>query len=207
MVLALKYVVVSLQRSGTFSTAKYLNWLGIPTIHWPTKHGGINLEDKVAGRESDRSHVTDALSPVLHEFEAVADVPCPVLYKELLIRYPHARFILVYRSAFDWVRSNRAHHLRFGTDLTPYERVVYWYYFDWRPMSLDELTDNQLIWMHAQHAADVIAFFQREASANLGVFDLYDRDVGPKIAKFLGVQTEIAFPHYNAGPELAYVPR
>jgi Sulfotransferase domain len=203
----MKYVVVSLHRCGTLSTANYLNWLGIPAVHWPTEHEGVNLEDKIVGRETDHAHVIDVLSPILQGFEAVADVPFPVLYRELFASHPHARFILLYRNAFDWVRSNRAFHQRRGTNLRPYERVMYWHYFSWHPHSLDELTDSQLMWMHAQHTADVIGFFNGQAPTHLGVFDLNDRDVGPKLAKFLGVQSELVFPQYNAGPDLEYIAR
>jgi hypothetical protein len=197
---SVKYFVLSLHRSGTVSTANYLNWLGIPTRHWPTEHRGINLEKKVVGRETDLAYVTDVISPVLQDFQAIADVPIPVLYKELLTRYPSARFILIYRNAFDWVRSVRAHHryaYEQAGDFEPYPRVLYWHYFDWQPRSFAALTDAQLIWMHSQHTADVLAFFSRQAPTNLGVFDLYDADIGSKIAAFVGVQTQLAFPRCN----------
>jgi hypothetical protein len=203
----MRYVVVSLHRCGTLSTTNFLNWLGIPAIHWATEYGGVNLENEIVGRETDRAYVTEVLTPLLQHFEAVADVPFPVLYREVFGGYPHARFILLYRNAFDWVHSNRAHHQRYGSGLTPYERVVYWHYFNECPRSLDELTDTQLIWMHARHTADVIAFFNREAPANLGVFNLYDHDLGRKMAEYLDIQSELAFPHYNAGPDLQYIAR
>lgn len=193
----MKCFVVSLHRSGTLSAINYLNWLGIPARHWPTEHDGVNLEDKIAGRETDHHYVIDVLSPVLESFRAVADVPIPVLYRELFTRYPQAQFILVYRSAFDWVRSIRAHHTHVG-DFRPFARVMYWEYFDWRPRSLNDLSDAELIWMHGQHTADVIAFFMREAPANLGVFDLYESDIGAKIAAFLGIKSDLTFPHFNS---------
>lgn len=195
----MKYFVVSLHRSGTLSTAHYLSQLGFRARHWPIEHNGTNLEDKVIGHEDDLAYVTDVLSPVLEDFEAIADVPIPVLYKELFTRYPHAQFILVYRNAFDWVRSIRAHYNKADVDCNfrPYVRVVYWKYFHWRPRRLDELTDASLIWMYSQHMADVIDFFIRTAPANLGVFDLCAADTGEKIAAFLDLQSHVPFPHFN----------
>jgi hypothetical protein len=194
-----KYFVISLHRSGTLSTAHYLSQLGLRARHWPIEHNGMNLEDKVIGREADLAYVIDVLSPVLEDFQAVADVPMPVLYRELFTRYPHARFIFAYRNAFDWVRSIRAHYNKAGKDrnFRPYARVVYWKYFHWRPQRLDELTDAQLMWMYSQHTADVIDFFIETAPANLGVFDLCAADVGEKIAVFVGIQSPVPFPHFN----------
>ena len=75
---------------------------------------GMNLEDMVIGRETDLTFVIDIISPVLENFQAVADVPMPV--QGAFPRYPHAQFILVYRSAFGWVRSIRAHYNKAGKD-------------------------------------------------------------------------------------------
>ena len=195
----MKYFVVSLHRSGTTSTAHYLSQLGFRARHWPTEHNGLNLENKVIGRETDLGHVIDVLGPVLEDFQAIADVPIPVLYRELFTRYPDAQFVFVYRNAFDWVRSIRAHYNKVGEDCNfrPYVRVVYWQYFHWRPRRLAELTDAQLLWMYSQHMADVIDFFRRTAPSNLGVFDLYAADTGEKIAAFVGLQSHVPFPHLN----------
>ena len=189
----MKYFVVSLHRCGTHSTASFLDGLGIPTRHWPVDHDGVDLQEMVRGRETDLAHVTKVLEPVIDRYQAVADVPIPVLYRELFARYAEAKFLLLYRDASDWLQSVRW-KLRRG-DFKPYVRTVYWTYFPWKPQRIDELTDAELTWMHGQHVADVKAFFRRVAPDKLGVFDLYATDTSQRVAALLGVESARPFPH------------
>ncbi|MGH7339429.1 MAG: sulfotransferase, partial [Candidatus Rokuibacteriota bacterium] len=140
----MKCFVLSLHRAGTRTTAAYLEALGVRTRHWPVDHDGADLQAKVLGHETDLEHVTSVLGPVLDRYDAVADVPIPVLYRQLLARYPEAKFLLLYRHAFDWLRSVRW-KLRRG-DFRPYVRTVYWTYFDHRPARVAELSDADLLW-------------------------------------------------------------
>ena len=194
----MKCFVISLHRCGTRSTASHLEALGFKTRHWPIDHEGTNLEQQIVGRETDLAHVADVLAPVLESYEAVADVPVPVLYRELVARYPEAKFLLVYRNAFDWAHSVRW-KLR-DADFAPYVRTVYWTYLDWRPRRIEQISDAQLIWMHGRHTADVIGFFQQAAPHKLGVFDLYASDTGQKIAGFLGIDSNRSLPHLFPRP-------
>lgn len=195
----MKYFVVSLHRSGTLSITKYFNSQGIRAKHWPVEHEGVDLETEVVGHETDHSHVVNVLSPVLESFDAFADVPIPVLYRELFSRYPHSKFIFLYRSAFDWMRSVREHYKKSGKnpEFRPFVRVVYWKYFDWRPRRLDQLSDAELIWMHGQHLADVISYFLVSAPKSLALFDLYSPDLNVRIQRFIGSKAPLPFPHLN----------
>jgi hypothetical protein len=193
-----KCFVLSLHRSGTRSTAAYLEALGVRTRHWPIEHEGVNLQDQIVGRETDLEHVAAALAPVLDSYDAVADVPIPVLYRQLLARYPEAKFLLLYRHAFDWLRSVRW-KLR-QRDFAPYVRTVYWTYFDRRPARIDELSDADLLWLHGRHLADVIEFFGQAGPEQLGVFDLYAPDSGPRLAAFLGIESRRPLPHLFPRP-------
>ena len=67
------------------------------------------MESKIEGREHDLEFIVDVLSSALDSYDSVTDVPLPVLYRQLHSRYPTARFILLLRNPFDWVRSVRRH--------------------------------------------------------------------------------------------------
>jgi len=188
----MKYFVVSLHRCGTHSTAAYLEELGIRTRHWPVDHDGVDLQEMVRDRETDLAHVTNVLAPVIDSYQAVADVPIPALYRELFARYPDAKFLLLHRDAGDWVQSVRW-KLRRGV-FQPYVRTLYWTYFPSRPQRIQELSDAELVWMHGQHMAEVTAFFSQVAPDQLGVFDLYAPDTGPRLAAFLGARSTRLFP-------------
>jgi hypothetical protein len=189
----MKCFVVSLHRCGTRSTAAFLADLGMRTRHWAVEHDGVDLQERIRGRETDIAHVTTVLEPVIESCDAVADVPIPVLYRELFARYPNAKFLLLYRDPSDWIQSVRW-KLRRG-DFQPYVRTQYWTYFERRPDRIGELTDAELAWMHERHRAEVTDYFSRVAPDQLGVFDLYAPDTSQQIASFLGVESVRPFPH------------
>lgn len=189
----LKCVVLSLHRSGTRSTAQFLSDLGLRTIHWPVYHQGQDLRAKIIGRETELEAVYEAISPILDDAEAIADVPIPVLYRQLYRSFPNAGFILVERDSAAWVRSVRTHlkDRKFG----PYERVVYWQFFGHRPKSARLLTDQDLLGMQARHRASVEGFFRKVAPDRLRCFQLEDDNAGGKIASFLGYERQGPLPH------------
>lgn len=149
------------------------------------------MESKILGREHDLEFVADMLTPALESYDAVTDVPIPVLYRQLFLRYPTAKFILLLRDPFDWLRSVRRHIGKRA--LLPYERVQYWHYLKERPMTLSEVDNQQLLRMNALHTADVIDFFQQRAPDKLGVFELRPES-GRAIAAFLGIDADAGLP-------------
>lgn len=185
-----KCFTLSLHRTGTRSMSEFLS-SSCSVLQYPVRHRGVNLETRILGREHDLDFVADVIGPALDSYDSVTDVPIPVLYRQLFRRYPAAKFILLLRSPFDWVRSVRRH---IGERVfLPYERVQYWHYLKWRPARLSEVDDHQLLLMNARHTADVITFFQQAAPDNLGVFEL-DSESGRSIAAFLGVGAGAALP-------------
>jgi len=189
----MKCFVLSLHRTGTTSTTQFLSSF-LSVIQNPTHHGDIDLQSKIVGREADLDFVAETLRPIFDAYDAVCDIPTPALYRQLLRRYPTAKFILLLRNPFDWVRSVRRHIG--GRALVPYERVQYWHYLPWKPMRLsDGVDDHQLLRMNTLHTAEIIEFFVRTAPANLGVFELGAEDTGRAIAAFLGVDSEAPLPH------------
>lgn len=188
--IGVKCFPVSLHRTGTRSMSTLLSQY-CSVLQYPVKYGGVDLESQLVGREQDLGFVTDLLSPALESYDSVTDVPVPVLYRQLLHRYPDAKFILLLRDPFDWVRSVRRHIGR--RKLLPCERVQYWHYLKWRPKTLSEVADKQLLCMHAQHTAEVIDFFEHTSVDSLGVFELRPES-GKAIAAFLNIDAGAALP-------------
>jgi hypothetical protein len=181
---------VGLHRSGTRSMSTLLSQY-CSVLQYPVRFGGVDLESQLAGREQDLDFVSDLLAPALESYDAVTDVPVPVLYSHLFHRYPTAKFVLLLRDPFDWVRSVRRHIGK--RMLLPCERVQYWHYLTWRPKALTEVADKQLLRMHAQHTADVIGFFGRTSADSLGVFELRPES-GQAIAAFLKLDADAVLP-------------
>jgi len=186
-----KCFVINLHRTGTRAMCTYLSSF-VSVLQYPTRHNGLDLESKIQGRETDLEFIAETLGSALEAYDSVADVPIPVIYRQLFQRYPTAKFILLLRNPFDWLRSVRRH----VKDRTfwPYERVQYWHYLHRRPTKLSEVDDQQLLRVYAQHTAEVIEFFAGAAPHNLGVFELGAENTGPAIATFLGLPTEAPLP-------------
>jgi hypothetical protein len=188
-----KYFIVSLHRSGTRSTTEFLTGAGFNAIHWPAEIGGVDYQQAVAGRETELEFVVDQLKPVIDASDSISDVPIPGVYEVLARRYADARFILCYRNAFDWVQSVRKHYVSKPV-FAPFVRVLYWRYFPWRPVGLQELSDDQLLWLHNRHTADVIQYFADEDRGRLGTFNLDGSSLSGELGRFIGVETASAFP-------------
>jgi hypothetical protein len=188
--IGVKCFLVSLHRTGTRSMSKLLsNYCSV--LQYPVYHEGVDLESRIAGREHDLEFIADVLSPALDSYDSVTDAPLPVLYRQLHFRYPTAKFILLLRNPFDWVRSVRRHLGKRA--FLPYERVQYWHYLKDRPRTMSDVHDQQLLRMNALHTADIIQFFQQNAPGSLGVFELRPES-GPAILAFLGMDGDTALP-------------
>jgi hypothetical protein len=189
--IGMKCFVVSLHRTGTRAMCAFLRTF-LSVLQYPVRHKGIDLESKIRGREEDLEFIAETLGPALDAYDSVTDIPIPVLYRQLFRRYPTAKFILLLRDPFDWVRSVRRH---IGErTLWPYERVQYWHYLQQRPLKLSEVDDQQLLRMNAKHTTDIIEFFTQMAPHNLGVFELGAENTGRVIAAFLGIDNNNPLP-------------
>jgi glycosyltransferase involved in cell wall biosynthesis len=187
-----KIFVVSLHRSATQSTGRFLREAGFTVCDWLGSVGGVDYQSQAIGHEIDRRGIVQQLEPPFAQYEAFKDVPLPVLYRELEAVYPDARFIAVRRDPADWVRSVRAHCA--GRLLDPYERVQYWHYLTGRPISLAGVDDARLVEMHARHYRALAEHFA--GRGNFLLVELADPRIGARMAAFLGVPSR-AFPHVD----------
>ena len=191
----MKCFIVSLHRTGTKSTIGFMSCLGLSGIHFPVAHNGTDLQQLVVGHETEPKFVMALLSPVFEAYDCAGDVPIPTLYPLLHERYPEAKYVLLYRNPFDWVRSVRNH--ADNRSLEPFERVQYWHYFPSKPASIRDLGDQQLVRMCCRHTSEVIDFFGARAPDQLGVFNLDSTQIGPEIARFLDSPERPEFPVIN----------
>lgn len=180
----MKCFVLSLHRTGTKSTAEHLEALGLSTAHFPSRHRGEDLQEKIRGRETDLGFVARTIEPVIAKRDAVMDVPIPVLYRELFEAYPQAKFILLHRPRAAWIASVRKS--AGGRELNPFEKVQYWHYLPDCPDSLDNVSDQALGVLMDKHISDVTNFFAACGPSRLGTFALGNIDCGASIARFLG---------------------
>jgi hypothetical protein len=89
-----KVFVIGWHRTGTRSLAHALRILGFKTVHW--------WPGWLSQREVEKPSI-------LRKFDAFADFPFPLIYRQLDKWYPDARFILTTRTVESWLRSVKVH--------------------------------------------------------------------------------------------------
>src|SRR5215471_16769163 len=187
-----KIFVVSLHRSATQSTERFLRNAGFTTCHWPAIVNGIDYQSMILGYETSPTKIVERLRPVFDAYEAFDDLPIPTLYEVLNETYPGSRFIALWRNPQDWVQSVRRHCHSRPLDL--YERVQYWRYLDRRPLTLEEVSDEDLIRMHQNHHEALKAYFGD--GGNFLLLDIADPLIGEKLSSFLKI-TPRDFPRVD----------
>ena len=138
---------------------------------------------KTIGVETSPKAIVEILRPVFDAYEAFDDLPLPALYEELDKAYPGSLFVALRRDPLDWARSVSTHSSLALPGARP--ALKYWRYLDRRPITLDEVSDDDLLRMHQQHYRGLQAYFRRRS--NFLLLELDDRLIGQKLSYFLNV--------------------
>ena len=171
---------LSLHRSGTQSAHDLFRRAGASSIHWPANVDGVDYQALVEGRETDLDFVAATLGPVFDSYVAVNDAPIPALYRQLAKRMPNARFFALYRSPDTWIASVRRH---IGTrEFVPFEKAVYWSFFQSRPTCISQLSDKELREFHDWHHRSLEDFFA--GSKKFLLLPLDGRGLGAALCDF-----------------------
>jgi len=118
----MKIFVIGAHKTGTTSMCAALEVLGFKTSHW------IHHEELTAYIKQGRFDF-----PMLQEYDAVGDLPIPVVFRELDQHYPGSKFILTVRDTDRWIHSlenrrwwkDREHPIEMGEE----EQMFYGFEF------------------------------------------------------------------------------
>lgn len=97
-----KVFVIGLSHTGTRSTAAALQILGYNVVHFP--HDKVAIESVLAG---------DSLATVAQTCDGIADVGAALYHRDLLRRFPNAKFVLTTRQADQWHSACAKHWARY----------------------------------------------------------------------------------------------
>lgn len=90
---------IGLHKTATTSLAKALTILGYKSGHWETaKWAKFLYKQTIEGNTT-----------ILDKYNAVTDLPIPLIYKQLDKLYPNSKFILTIRDPQDWLESVKKH--------------------------------------------------------------------------------------------------
>ena len=179
---------VSLHRSGTQSFADFCQRNGLKTLHWPGV--GFDLICRPALETADTGYVWYQYSKIISGFDAVADIPAPVVFREAMTDYPGAKFVLILREPKGWVKSVRQHINQREMDVL--EKMQYWTAYGKNFGDYLWLGDDELEALYRRYS-QVVTDCARQRNVALGTFDLFDPELGQKLGAFLGLEERKPF--------------
>ena len=173
---------IGAHRTGTLSLATALRRLGILTSHWQHHE------------ELTKAYLTgDYELSFLTEYEAVVDLPVPIMFRELDQHYPGSKFILTDRAVESWLRS--VERYLNGRRLVYEEYLLHgaWQY----DASLSRVRFEQ-------HRDDVITYFESRPE-DLLILSVVEGEGYEKLCPYLGLEPpNEPFPDVNKGQDQRY---
>lgn len=183
---ATKVMCVGFQRTGTTSLGGALELLGLRVC------GAVGTWMPDIARNA--SCLAVRLTP---DYDAFEDNPWPLLFRELDVEWPDARFVLTLRSSSAWLVSMRRY---FTGPPAPMEEWLY------GAGGVPATDDRRLLDVYARHNEAVIAHF----SDRVGKLLVLDIDHGlcwEPLCQFLGMpQPDVPFPRLNTDASAAASP-
>lgn len=171
-----KVFCVGFHKTGTSSLAVALNTLGY-RVTGPNGMNDPDIENNVLPMAYD----------LVEQFDAFQDNPWPIIYKELDVKYPGSKFILMLRNPESWIKSQIRH---FARKETPMRKWVY-------GIGCPEGNKDIYVKRFESHNREVVNYFD-DRPQDLLVMDLAKGDGWDKLCPFLGVNIpNNAFPHAN----------
>jgi hypothetical protein len=156
---------IGMHKTATTSLHHALEIMGFDSWHWLSAHTA-----KAIWREMNN----DGTSPTIDRYDALSDLPIPMLYKQLDEAYPGSKFVLTLRDEESWLDSVRRHF----SDRNP-----------WRAgWSQDPFTNrvHQVLYGRQDFHAGI--FRERYRRHNREVFDYFRDRPGDLLVMEMGVE-------------------
>jgi Sulfotransferase domain len=177
-------------KTGTLSLHHAFQLLGYESWHWSSAH--------VAKRIWQQMHSDTHRSEALEGYEALCDLPIPLLYEKLDKAYPGSKFILTLRSEENWLESIRKHFLdeynpwKSQWDEDPFSHRVHHLTFGRTDFDAEVFLSR-----YREHNAAVQEYF-RWRPESLLILHLDRKDGWGKLCPFLGRPIPaVPFPRKN----------
>jgi hypothetical protein len=166
-----RWVNISPHRSGTQSLTTFCRVHGLKALHWQ----GLEFERRCVSR----GEAWAAAKPLLATADVASDLPWPIVYSDVAAT-TDAAFFLVRREPAVWVRSVRG--MMTGRPMGPLERLFYREITGLWETAIEAFSDKQLADAYSQF----ISTAWRDLGTRLTLFDLEDRALADKLAKYFG---------------------
>jgi len=170
--------------------------LGFSSWHWASAHDAKNIWRDVSNL--GRSDVVD-------KYQALCDLPIPLLYQKLDHSYPGSKFILTIRDEHSWLNSISRHFSsdniwRSNWDNDPFSHRAHKLAFGRKHFDPDVFIER-----YRQHNHEVMEYFRNRPNDFL-LMRIDHHDGWQKLCPFVDVPIfeGQAFPHINKTEPLIY---
>lgn len=179
-----KVFVIGFHKTGTSSLGKALQLLGYKVCGSLKEGFGVSTKSKTY--KEDLMTIAGNVK-LFDTYNAFQDTPWFLLYEELYVKFPEAKFILTIREEQSWLQSVQKH---FASGNFAYHSFIY--------NSLDSLMEAEhYVETYKNHNDNVISFFKKE-QADLLVLDIKASNKWKLLSDFLQLEApKTEFPHAN----------
>jgi Sulfotransferase domain len=181
---------IGANKTGTSSLVVALRRLGFRAAHWDDHYDWSSGTSPVtAAVASNRFRI-----PLLEDYDAIADLPIPSVFKQLDAAYPSSKFILTTRDVEAWHESIKQ-HLAIGAEVFGRHGLICEEQMFYRAERYDPAVFVQ---RYLEHQREVLDYFATKRGALL-VIDFNRGDSWTRLCSFLGVRSIPCepFPHEN----------
>jgi hypothetical protein len=180
---------VGLSKTATSSLHKAFRILGYDSWHWSSAHTAKAIWQEM--NTNDRSLTVE-------RFEALCDLPIPLLYQKLDAAYPGSKFVLTIRNEAKWLDSMRRHFMaghnpwKANWNNDPFTHRVHQLTYGRCDFDAEMFLER-----YRQHNAEVMEYFKFRPES-LVVLRMDKGDGWQKLCAFLDKPIpSIPFPHVN----------
>jgi hypothetical protein len=179
---------LSLHRSGTQSFSDFAQRNDLKCLHWPGQ--GFDLLCRSAVDTLDLRYVWGLYRKIIVGFDAIADIPAPILYQDLIDCFPEGHFFLVLRDPRKWIESVRRHVG--NRELDALEKMQYWLAAGEKFGDRLSVDDSTLADLYARYNAKV-EMYAKQKNVKFRNFSIDDPQIGRKLCDFIGVSKSDTF--------------
>ncbi|MDA4133342.1 MAG: galactosyltransferase-related protein, partial [Thaumarchaeota archaeon] len=150
--IATRVFCIGLHKTATTSLHHAMEILGYDSWHWPSAHSA-----KIIWRQMNN----EGYSRELERYDALSDLPIPMLYRKLDRAYPGSKFVFTSRDPEKWLDGLLRHYgyktnkFRSNWDIDPFTHRIHKVLYGTKEFDRDRMLNR-----FTQHAAGVHEYFK-----------------------------------------------
>ena len=189
--LANKIFCIGMHKTATTSLHHALEILGFDSWHWSSAHVA-----KAIWREMNNT----GTSPTVDRYDALGDLPIPLLYRQLDRAYPGSKFILTLRDEQSWLAAvskhfdSRYNRFRDGWSKDPFTNRIHQVLYGRQDFDADVFAER-----YRRHNREVVSYFENRQN------DFLTMEIGKDTTGWKSLCGFLDVPHPKMNYPQSYV--